>query len=140
MKQPRLQKYRKGGDFEKVAMHVPVHKLGTQVETGELQQSGNAGASVGAGGGAFWLLLFAVKIAPPLPSTSAGAVANGALWCSFCSSCRWSCWRSGTKHGCRGSLPPDSKFLSIVCRARMISTRDNGIYTGSVLRRVIPYV
>jgi hypothetical protein len=28
---------------------------------------------------------------------------------------------------CRGYLPPDSKFLLIVCRARMVSTRDNWI-------------
>jgi hypothetical protein len=34
---------------------------------------------------------------------------------------------------CRGSLPPNSKFLSIVCRARMVSKRDNEIYTGSGL-------
>jgi hypothetical protein len=40
----------------------------------------------------------------------------------------------------RGSLPPDSKFVSIMCRARMVSTRDNRIYTGSGLRGVIPYV
>jgi hypothetical protein len=32
-----------------------------------------------------------------------------------------------------------SKFLSIVCRARMVSARDNGVYTGSGLRGVIPY-
>jgi hypothetical protein len=32
------------------------------------------------------------------------------------------------------------KFLSIVCRARMVSTRDNKIYIGSGLRGVIPYV
>jgi hypothetical protein len=30
-----------------------------------------------------------------------------------------------------GSLPLDSKFVSIVCRARMVSARDNKIYTGS---------
>jgi hypothetical protein len=41
---------------------------------------------------------------------------------------------------CRGSLPPDSKFVSIVCRARMVSTGDNGIYSGLGLRGVIPYV
>jgi hypothetical protein len=34
----------------------------------------------------------------------------------------------------------DSKFLSIVRRARMISARDNRVYTGSCLRGVIPYV
>jgi hypothetical protein len=33
-----------------------------------------------------------------------------------------------------------SKFISIVHRARMVSTGDNGIYTGSGLRGVIPYV
>jgi hypothetical protein len=33
-----------------------------------------------------------------------------------------------------------SKFLSIVRRARMVSTGDNGVYTGSFLRGVIPYV
>jgi hypothetical protein len=33
-----------------------------------------------------------------------------------------------------------SKFLSIVCRARMVSTGDNEVYTGSGLREVIPYV
>jgi hypothetical protein len=39
-----------------------------------------------------------------------------------------------------GSLPPDSKFVSIMCSARMVSTGDNRIYTGSGLRGVIPYV
>jgi hypothetical protein len=34
----------------------------------------------------------------------------------------------------------DSKFLSIVRRARMVSAGDNGIYTGSGLQGVIPYV
>jgi hypothetical protein len=33
-----------------------------------------------------------------------------------------------------------SKFLSIVCRARMVSSGDDGVYTGSGLRGVIPYV
>jgi hypothetical protein len=33
----------------------------------------------------------------------------------------------------QGCLPPDNNFLSIVCRARMVSTRDNEIYTGSGL-------
>jgi hypothetical protein len=33
-----------------------------------------------------------------------------------------------------------SKFLSIVRRAQMVSARDNGIYIGSGLRGVIPYV
>jgi hypothetical protein len=33
-----------------------------------------------------------------------------------------------------------SKFLLIVRRARMVSAGDNGIYTGSGLRRVIPYI
>jgi hypothetical protein len=32
------------------------------------------------------------------------------------------------------------KFLSIVRRAQMVSARDNGIYTGSGLQGVIPYV
>jgi hypothetical protein len=33
-----------------------------------------------------------------------------------------------------------SKFLSIVRRARMVSAGDNGIYTNSDLRGVIPYI
>jgi hypothetical protein len=33
-----------------------------------------------------------------------------------------------------------SKFLSIVLQARMVSAEENGIYTGSGLRGVIPYV
>jgi hypothetical protein len=33
-----------------------------------------------------------------------------------------------------------SKFLSIVCRAWMVSARDNGVYTGSGLQGVMPYV
>jgi hypothetical protein len=33
-----------------------------------------------------------------------------------------------------------SKFLSIACRARMVSAGDNRVYTGSCLRGVIPYV
>jgi hypothetical protein len=33
-----------------------------------------------------------------------------------------------------------SKFLSIVCQSRMVSVGDNGVYTGSGLRGVIPYV
>jgi hypothetical protein len=33
-----------------------------------------------------------------------------------------------------------SKFMSIVRRARMVSSGDDGIYTGSGLRGVIPYV
>jgi hypothetical protein len=32
-------------------------------------------------------------------------------------------WRAN----CQGSLPPDSKFVSIVCPTRMVSTRDTGI-------------
>jgi hypothetical protein len=28
---------------------------------------------------------------------------------------------------CRGSLPLNSKFVSIVCPTRMVSTRDTGI-------------
>jgi hypothetical protein len=39
-----------------------------------------------------------------------------------------------------GFSTADSKFLSIVRRARMVSVGDNGIYTGSGLRGVIPYV
>jgi hypothetical protein len=38
------------------------------------------------------------------------------------------------------SASHDSKFISIVRRARMVSAGDNGIYTGSGLRGVIPYV
>jgi hypothetical protein len=41
---------------------------------------------------------------------------------------------------CRGSLPSDSKFVSIVCRAWMVSSGDNEIYTGSSLRGVTPYI
>jgi hypothetical protein len=33
-----------------------------------------------------------------------------------------------------------SKFLSIMHRARMVSTRENEIYTGSGLRGLIPYI
>jgi hypothetical protein len=33
-----------------------------------------------------------------------------------------------------------SKFLLTVHQARMVSAGDNGIYTGSSLRRVTPYV
>jgi hypothetical protein len=33
-----------------------------------------------------------------------------------------------------------SKFLSIMYRARMVSAGDNGVYTGSGLQGVIPYV
>jgi hypothetical protein len=33
-----------------------------------------------------------------------------------------------------------SKFLSIACRAQMVSAGDNGVYTSSVLLGVIPYV
>jgi hypothetical protein len=33
-----------------------------------------------------------------------------------------------------------SKFLLIVRRARMVSTVDNRVYTGSGLQEVIPYV
>jgi hypothetical protein len=32
------------------------------------------------------------------------------------------------------------KFLSIACRARMVSAGDNGVYTGSGLRGVTPYI
>jgi hypothetical protein len=31
---------------------------------------------------------------------------------------------------CHGFLPLDSKFVSIMCQAQMVSTRDNDIYTG----------
>jgi hypothetical protein len=41
---------------------------------------------------------------------------------------------------CRGSLPPAMNFLSIACRARMVSAGDNGVYIGSGFRGVIPYV
>jgi hypothetical protein len=33
-----------------------------------------------------------------------------------------------------------NKFLSIACRARMVSAGDNGVYTSLGLRGVIPYV
>jgi hypothetical protein len=33
-----------------------------------------------------------------------------------------------------------SKLMSIVRRARMVSSGNNGVYTGSGLREVIPYV
>jgi hypothetical protein len=33
-----------------------------------------------------------------------------------------------------------NKFLSIMRRAQMVSAGDNGVYTGSGLRGVIPYV
>jgi hypothetical protein len=46
----------------------------------------------------------------------------------------------GANYGCRGSLPLDSKFVSIVCPAQMVSTGDNEIYTGSGLRGVTLYV
>jgi hypothetical protein len=39
-----------------------------------------------------------------------------------------------------GFFTADSIFLSIVRRVQMVSAGDNGIYTGSVLRGVIPYV
>jgi hypothetical protein len=39
-----------------------------------------------------------------------------------------------------GFSTADSKFLSIVHRPRMVSAGDNGVYTGSGLRGVIPYV
>jgi hypothetical protein len=38
-----------------------------------------------------------------------------------------------------GFSTADSKFLLIMRRARMVSSGDNGIYTGSGLRGVIPY-
>jgi hypothetical protein len=39
-----------------------------------------------------------------------------------------------------GFSTADSKFVSIVRRAQMVTAGDNGIYTGSDLRGVIPYV
>jgi hypothetical protein len=41
---------------------------------------------------------------------------------------------------CRGFLPLTSKFLSVMCQIRMVGTRDTRMYTGSGLRRIIPYV
>jgi hypothetical protein len=43
-------------------------------------------------------------------------------------------------HQLSGFSTAGSKFLSIECRARMVGTGDNGVYTGSGLRGVIPYV
>jgi hypothetical protein len=42
--------------------------------------------------------------------------------------------------GVSGFTTAGSKFLSIVRRARMVSSGDNEVYTGSGLRGVIPYV
>jgi hypothetical protein len=42
--------------------------------------------------------------------------------------------------GCWGSLPPGSKFLSIVRQTQMVSSGDNEVYTSSGLRGVISYV
>jgi hypothetical protein len=39
-----------------------------------------------------------------------------------------------------GFSTTDSKFVSIVCLPRMVSTRDNEIWTGSGLRGIIPYI
>jgi hypothetical protein len=39
-----------------------------------------------------------------------------------------------------GFSTASSKFLSIVRRARMVNVGDNGVYTVSGLRGVIPYV
>jgi hypothetical protein len=39
-----------------------------------------------------------------------------------------------------GFSTTDSKFLSNACRAQMVSTGDNEVYTGSGLRGVITYV
>jgi hypothetical protein len=39
-----------------------------------------------------------------------------------------------------GFSTADSKFISIVRRAQMVSAGDNWIYTGLGLRGVIPYV
>jgi hypothetical protein len=44
------------------------------------------------------------------------------------------------KHLLSGFSTVDSKFLSIMCQARMVSAGDDGVYTGSGLRGVIPYV
>jgi hypothetical protein len=41
---------------------------------------------------------------------------------------------------CKDTACSRSRFLSITYQARMVSARDNGIYTGSGLRGVIPYV
>jgi hypothetical protein len=43
-------------------------------------------------------------------------------------------------HQLSGFSTTGSKFLSIVRWARMVSARDNGVYTGPGLRGVIPYV
>jgi hypothetical protein len=43
-------------------------------------------------------------------------------------------------HQMSGFSTAGSKFLSIVRRARMVSAGYNGVYTGSGLRGVIPYV
>jgi hypothetical protein len=43
-------------------------------------------------------------------------------------------------HTVSGFSTAESKFISIVRRARMVSAGDNGIYIGSGLRGVIPYV
>jgi hypothetical protein len=43
-------------------------------------------------------------------------------------------------HQLSGFSTAGSKFISIVHQARMVSTEDNEIYTGSGLRGVIPYV
>jgi hypothetical protein len=39
-----------------------------------------------------------------------------------------------------GFATAGSKFLSIVRQTRMVSLGDDGVYTGSDLRGVIPYV
>jgi hypothetical protein len=44
------------------------------------------------------------------------------------------------KKAMSGFSSADSKFISIVRRAQMVSAGDNGIYTSSGLRGVIPYV
>jgi hypothetical protein len=41
---------------------------------------------------------------------------------------------------CRGSLPLTVNLYQIMCPARMVSTRDTGVYTGSSLRGVILYI
>jgi hypothetical protein len=53
------------------------------------------------------------------------------------------CWLQDlvvVSHVVSGFSTTDSKFLSIVRRARMVSVGDNEIYTGSSLQGVIPYV
>jgi hypothetical protein len=44
------------------------------------------------------------------------------------------------RRGVSGFSTAGSKFLSIVCRARMVSAGDNRVYTSSGLQGVIPYI